>query len=69
LIKEVDVSNSKMPPVPPAGRSPKGAGSQPVVDRDTRPGKHPPENPDQGDKTAQANIQQNTVNQGYKQDR
>jgi hypothetical protein len=63
------VSASKMPPVPSDNRSPKGTGSQPTVDRDTRPKKHPPENPDRGDKTAQANIQQNTVNQGYKQDR
>ena len=63
------MSASKMPPVPADNRSPKGAGGPPPVDRDTKPKKHPPGNPDHGDKTAQANIQQNTVNQGYKQDR
>jgi len=57
---------TKMPPVPPHNRSPKGVGSehqQPHED----PKRGPRENlAEQG---RQGNIKQNTTNQGYQQDR
>ncbi len=53
---------SKMPPVPPASRSPKGPGGAPKVKRDTTKEAEDRE----GD---QDNIKQNTTNQGYQQDR
>ena len=57
---------SKMPPVPPANRSPKGPGGSPKVSTDTS--KHArPENLAEQDH--QGNIKQNTTNQGYQQDR
>jgi len=56
----------KMPPVPPASKSPKGPGADP----DAKPsdgGAPPRENlSEQG---RQGNIHQNTTNQGYQQDR
>jgi hypothetical protein len=61
------VSASKMPPVPPANRSSKGPGSDPEVERDTTPKKRVPQN--LGDEDRQGNINQNTKNQGYQQDR
>jgi hypothetical protein len=63
------MGTNKMPPVPPANRSPKGPGSDPQVARDTAHKDRPPQNPDEEDKQAQANIKQNTTNQGYQQDR
>jgi hypothetical protein len=57
---------TKMPPVPPQNRSPKGVGSQneertedPKLDRKEN-------NAKQGQ---QGNIRQNTTHQGYQQDR
>jgi hypothetical protein len=65
------MSQSKMPPVPPANRSDKGP-AQPLRDagqaaQDTSKSKGPPENlAEQG---RQGNINQNTHHQGYQQDR
>jgi hypothetical protein len=56
--------SSHMPPVPPAGRSPKGGTGRPA--RDTSKRKSPPENPEQEGR--QGNISQNTHNQGHQQD-
>ena len=57
---------TKMPPVPPKNRSPKGVGSERQMrPEDPKPG--PRENlAEQG---RQGNIKQNTTNQGYQQDR
>jgi len=56
---------TKMPPVPPEQRSPKGTGSDPKLKQDnTVPDR---ENLDQQGR--QANIKENTTNQGYQQDR
>lgn len=58
---------SKMPPVPPGNRSPKGSGDATAPSRDTAPNKSMPENIEQqGD---HANISQNTTNQDHQQDR
>ena len=58
---------SKKPPVPPAGRSPKGTGSEPKAkEPDIKPAKAPQNLREQGDA---GNIEQNTRNQGYQQDR
>ena len=59
---------SKLPPVPPQNRSPKGTGDDKQMVRDQAPhGKQRLQNPEeQGD---QGNIKQNTTNQGYQQDR
>jgi hypothetical protein len=58
---------SKRPPVPPANRSPKGTGSEPPRDKnDIKPEKTPHNLREQGDA---GNIEQNTTNQGYQQDR
>ncbi|MBX6425169.1 MAG: hypothetical protein IRZ09_04520 [Variibacter sp.] len=57
----------KMPPVPPANRSPKGPGAAPVVPHADAEPRHKPENlKEQG---RQGNIRQNTRNVGYQQDR
>jgi hypothetical protein len=56
---------TKLPPVPPANRSPKGPGSDPEADTGLHPKRT--ENPDQQGQTA--NIKQNTTHQGYQQDR
>jgi hypothetical protein len=58
---------SKMPPVPPANRSPKGPGDKHKVERDTPKDDERPDNPDQ--QGEQGNIRQNTTNQGYQQGR
>jgi hypothetical protein len=56
---------TKMPPVPPEQRSPKGTGSDPKVKQDERiPGR---ENFDE--QGCQGNIKVNTTNTGYQQDR
>jgi hypothetical protein len=58
-------SMTKMPPVPPEQRSPKGPGSDPnVKTEEDVPSR---ENFDQQGR--QGNIRQNTHNQGYQQDR
>jgi hypothetical protein len=60
-------SMSKKPPVPPANRTPKGTGSDPKGKRpDIKPAKAPQNLREQGDA---GNVEQNTRNQGYQQDR
>jgi hypothetical protein len=56
---------SKMPPVPPENRSPKGPGADPEASSKER--EPPRENLQQQGR--QGNIRQNTHNQGYQQDR
>ena len=57
------------PPVPPAGRSPKGPGNQAESPASSSRGDadRPPDNLKEQDR--QGNIKQNTTNQGYQQDR
>lgn len=58
---------SKKPPVPPANRTPKGTGSDPKGKKPhIKPAKAPQNLREQGDA---GNIEQNTRNQGYQQDR
>jgi len=57
---------TKMPPVPPANRSPKGPGDSHKVEPDTSKDERPDNLAEQG---RQGNIKQNTTNQGYQQDR
>jgi hypothetical protein len=57
---------TKMPPVPPANRSPKGTGSDPAVSVDETKTDSRENLAEQG---RQGNIKQNTTNQGYQQDR
>ncbi len=54
--------HNKMPPVPPANRSPKGGGRAPEVKEDTSSKKTEDNFAEQGDT---ANIRQNTTNAGY----
>jgi hypothetical protein len=56
---------SKMPPVPPENRSPKGPGAEPKLSEERKPPRR--ENFDQQGR--HGNIHQNTHNQGYQQDR
>jgi len=62
--------SKKTPPIPPAGRSPKGSGARPADDAEnahvTETDKRLRNLEQQGH---QANIAQNTRNQGYQQDR
>ena len=65
--KASEVSMSKQPPVPPANRSAKGTGSDPTAkEPQVKPTKPPQNLREQGDA---GNIDQNTRNQGYQQDR
>jgi hypothetical protein len=57
---------SKLPPVPPEQRIPKGPGSNPEVDKDDD---RSPEDRNLREQGRQGNIYQNTHNQGYQQDR
>jgi hypothetical protein len=59
----------RMPPVPPAGRSPKGPGNQaePPASSGGGAANEPPDNLKEQDR--QGNVKQNTTNQGYQQDR
>jgi hypothetical protein len=61
--------SSRPPPVPPAGRSPKGPGDQtlPPAERDAHVADQVPSNLREQDR--QGNIKQNTTHQGYQQDR
>ncbi len=66
------MSNSKMPPVPPANRTDKGPVATPDGEvrteaQDTGAKKGPPEN--LAEQARQGNIRQNTHHQGYQQDR
>jgi hypothetical protein len=54
--------HNAMPPVPPANRSPKGAGGSAKISRDTSPKRKEDNVAEQGDT---ANIRQNTTNAGY----
>jgi hypothetical protein len=54
--------HNKMPPVPPANRSPKGTGGNPGVEQDTSSKKKEENYAEQGDT---ANIRENTTNAGY----
>jgi len=56
---------TKMPPVPAEQRSPKGPGSDPKFDRQ----EDIPERENFDQQGRQANIRENTRNQGYQQDR
>jgi hypothetical protein len=57
---------AKVPPVPPANRSPKGPGAGKRAPRDTSRRDAVTENPEQqGD---EGNIAQNTTNQSHQQD-
>jgi hypothetical protein len=58
-----------LPPVPPAGRSPKGPGGTLTVEASRSGGgdRHPPENLAEQDR--QGNIKQNTTHQAYQQNR
>ena len=61
---------SKAPPVPPAGRSRKGAGpSSAEKTGDLAPTQHHPEKRNLDEQGRQGNVRQNTRNQGYQQDR
>jgi hypothetical protein len=56
---------TKRPPIPPDNRSPKGPGADPAsAPHDDRGGRDVDTKRGQGD-----NIEQNTHNQGYQQDR
>ena len=57
----------RMPPVPPAGRSPKGPGNQAKPPTSSARESEAPENLKEQDR--QGNVKQNTTNQGYQQDR
>lgn len=54
--------HNKMPPVPPASRSPRGGGQVPDVKKDTSSKRTEDNYAEQGDT---ANIRQNTTNAGY----
>ena len=58
---------SKLPPVPPDNRSPKGPGSDPKVTDKKKV--HVTRNDNAKERGDQGNIYQNTHNQGYRQDR
>lgn len=58
---------SKLPPVPPANQSPKGAGAPSNVK--TEEGKPDARQRNLAEQGRQGNIKQNTTNQGYQQDR
>jgi hypothetical protein len=57
---------SKMPPVPPENRSPKGTGADPSVKADTTLKEKSKNFAQQGE---EGNTRQNTTHQGYQQDR
>ena len=61
----------RMPPVPPAGRSPKGTGGAPDPEQraDAPMPDHRPVPENLREQGRQGNIHQNTRNKGYQQDR
>src|SRR5688500_12521848 len=63
------IMTSRLPPVPPASRSPKGPGdrAESPTSSNTEGTDQAPENLKEQDR--QGNIKQNTTNQGYQQDR
>jgi hypothetical protein len=54
--------HNKMPPVPPANRSPKGTGSKPEIKADLPAGGKAKNTAEQGET---ANIRENTTNAGF----
>lgn len=58
--------SAKMPPVPPANRSPKGPGSSPSAPKDTT---IETTDPNTREQDRFGDIKQNTTHQGYQQDR
>jgi hypothetical protein len=56
---------SKLPPVPPEQRSPKGTGSDPNIEIE----ESVPDRENFREQGRHGNIHQNTHNQGYQQDR
>jgi hypothetical protein len=66
ISMNIGLKMSKLPPVPPEQRSPKGPGSAPEPDKDEVPTSRGKNLREQG---RQGNIYQNTHNQGYQQDR
>jgi hypothetical protein len=65
FFQKEEIVMSKMPPVPPENRSPKGTGADPEMKTD----EHLPERKNLKEQGRQGNIHQNTHNQGYQQDR
>lgn len=67
------MSKAHLPPVPPAGRSPKGPGPQTEQPSDLSGGVAEANKSGRdrhlGEQGRQGNIKQNTTNQGYQQDR
>lgn len=61
--------SKSMPPVPPEGRSDKGPGSSPQVDRDDQAANNRPAPGNLERQDRQGNTKQNTTHQGYQQDR
>jgi|SRR4051812_16859238 hypothetical protein len=61
-----EIAMSKMPPVPPDNRSPKGPGSDPKT---STADVAPDDKDNLRERGRQGNIHQNTHNQGYQQDR
>jgi hypothetical protein len=57
--------HNKMPPVPPANRSPKGTGSNPEVRKDTTRGAANETVNNAAEQGETANIRQNTTNAGF----
>ncbi len=62
---------NRLPPVPPAGRSPKGPGDQTVPPKDTAGsgGRSSGASANLKEQGQPGNIAQNTTHQGYQQDR
>lgn len=65
---------TKMPPVPPAGRTPKGPDADPSTATQRQKEASGKVHPDSADKNLReqgdsGNIRQNTTHQGYQQDR
>lgn len=60
---------TKMPPVPPDNRSPKGPGSAPDVHSDGPTPDTETRKQNLAEQGRQGNIKQNTTHQGYQQDR
>ena len=57
---------SKKPPIPPSNKSPKGPGSDPKVNiKDKKPADTGSASKNLAEQDRQANIKQNTTNQGY----
>jgi hypothetical protein len=62
--EKVITMSRRMPPVPPASRSPKGSGNRPPLDLKDKPVKHE-HHGNAAEEGETANIKQNTTNKGY----